>query len=42
MEKWGGKRSVRDFLRLPEQKKQEVLEMMREFEREMEKEKENA
>ena len=33
MEQWVRKRFVRDFLRLPEQKQREVLELMREFER---------
>ena len=41
MERWVRKRFIRDFLRLPEQKQREVLELMREFERarEMKKEK---
>ena len=33
MERWVRKRFIRDFLRLPEQKQREVLELMREFER---------
>ena len=33
MERWVRKRFMRDFLRLPEQKQREVLELMREFER---------
>lgn len=37
MEQWVRKRFVRDFLRLPEQKQREVLELMREFERAREK-----
>lgn len=36
MEQWVRKRFVRDFLRLPEQKQREVLALMREFERERE------
>ena len=32
MERWVRKRFIRDFLRLPEQKQREVLELMREFE----------
>ena len=36
MERWVRKRFIRDFLRLPEQKQREVLELMREFERAME------
>lgn len=33
MERWVRNRFIRDFLRLPEQKQREVLELMREFER---------
>ena len=39
MERWVRKRFIRDFLRLPEQKQREVLELMREFERAREREK---
>ena len=42
MERWVRKRFIRDFLRLPEQKQREVLELMREFEREREIEKEKC
>lgn len=42
MERWVRKRFIRDFLRLTEQKQREVLELMREFERAREIEKEKC
>ena len=42
MERWVKKRFIRDFLRLPEQKQREVLELMREFERARERKKEKC